>query len=250
MHSLILPFWNLMLQSNAMSPPLPPIVRKTAYKRNAVISLLISGFVVGCLWRFTSWHEKINFATLVGWGQSLQGHPWTPYVVVGVFILGGLLFFFHALLLWVVVFTFDTQHAALYCVLGSLLSASTLYWLGRVLRKDVVARIAGSHAEQISKALARKGIITLILLHIFPVLPFSALNLLAGATHITFFDFVAGTLLGMVPGITILLIFGNSFLQMLKQPTWTSFAGLAVFVAVGAYTLSRLRKKLLPKEFE
>jgi uncharacterized membrane protein YdjX (TVP38/TMEM64 family) len=215
---------DVTIQPNVATPP--AIVRPSAYKRNVVISLLLSGFIVGCLWRFTFWHQRINFATLVDWGQALQGNPWTPYLVIGAFILGGLLFFFHALLLWVVVFTFDTQHAAFYCVMGSLSSATTLYWLGRVLRKDVVARIAGSHAEQISKSLARKGIVTLFLLHIFPVLPFSALNLLAGATHITFVDFLAGTLLGMVPGITILLIFGNSFLQMLKQPTWTNFLGL------------------------
>jgi phospholipase D1/2 len=220
------------------------------HKKNAVLTLLFLGFLLGCIWRFTRLHHRLGFATLLGWGEAVQGHPWTPVVVIGVFIVGGLLFFFHALLLWVTVFSFDPPHAALYCFAGSLASATTLYWLGRVLRRDVVARIAGSYTEEVSKALGRKGILSLFLLHVFPICPFSVLNLLAGATHISFRDFVIGTIIGMAPGLAILLIFGNQFLHLLKTPTGPHLAGLAVFVAVGLWVLTHARRRLLPKAIE
>lgn len=226
---------------------LSPVPGSHRHKKKVVISLLLIGLILGSLWRFTSLHQRFGFSTLVGWGEVVQGHPWTPFVMVGVFVVGGLLFFFHALLLWVTVFSFDPPHAALYCFIGSLASASTLYWLGRVLRRDVVAKLAGSYTGEVSKALGRKGILSLFLLHIFPICPFSVLNLLAGATHISFGDFLAGTILGMVPGLAILLIFGNRFLAMLKQPTWPHALGLVAFILVGLFILTRARKRLMPE---
>jgi phospholipase D1/2 len=218
------------------------------YKKNVVLTILFLGFGLGLVWRFSRLHSILGFTTLVGWGESVQGHPWTPFVMVGVFVLGGLLFFFHALLLWVTVFSFDPPHAAFYCFVGSLASASTLYGLGRVLRKDVVAKIAGSYTGEVSQALGRKGILSLFLLHIFPVCPFSVLNLLAGATHISFRDFLLGTILGMVPGLAILLIFGNQVLGMLKKPTWPHFALLVGFVGIGFFVLRRVRRRLMLRE--
>src|SRR5260221_13736868 len=83
--------------------------------RNGVLVLLSVCITLGAVWRFTPLHHRFGLETLVHWGQRLQGHPWTPVGVVGVYVLGGLLFFAHALLLWVTVFTFDTLHAFIYC---------------------------------------------------------------------------------------------------------------------------------------
>src|SRR5438477_12452078 len=79
--------------------------------RNAVLTLIAICFILGVLWRFTGLRHRINFHTLVQWLRVIQGHPWTPVGVVIVFVVGGLLFFFHALLLWVTIFTFDPIHA-------------------------------------------------------------------------------------------------------------------------------------------
>jgi uncharacterized membrane protein YdjX (TVP38/TMEM64 family) len=218
--------------------------------RDAVLSFLITGFTLGCIWRFTSWHEHFGLQTLLKWGEIIRGHPWTPAGVLVVYVVGGLLFFAHGLLLWATIFTFDTPHAILYCVAGSLASGIVVYGLGRVLRQDVVARIAGSYMETVSRALAHRGVLSLCLLHIFPVCPFSVLNLLAGATHIRFRDFVLGTILGMTPGILALSIFGNRLLLILRHPNWEDAAGLVVFVLIGITIFWKLRHRLLPEMVE
>jgi phospholipase D1/2 len=212
--------------------------------RNGVIVLLLVGFTLGCFWRFTSWHERFGFHTLLGWGKILQGHPWTPLGVILVFILGGLLFFVHVVLLWVTVFTFDPFHAFLYCELGSLASALVVYGLGRVLRQDVVARIAGSYTGEVSHALARRGILSLILLHIFPICPFSVLNLLSGATHIRFKDFVVGTICGVTPGLLLICFLGSRLVNIVQRPQWFDVILFTGYVTVGLLIFRKMRARL------
>ena len=216
----------------------PPQVRRS-FARNPVLIFLGVCFAIGCLWRFTPLHDRIGFETLVQWGNRIEGRPWTLYGVIAVYVLGGLFFFLHAALLWATVFTFDTFHAFVYAELGSLASAMVVYSLGRILRQDVIVRMAGSYLDEVSRALARKGTLSLFLLHIFPVCPFSVLNLLAGATHIQLKDFVAGTVLGMTPGILVVCIFGNQLVQIMHRPNFLDAALLAAFVLAGVWAVSR-----------
>src|SRR5437879_732188 len=99
------------------------------HHKKVVILLLFFGFFLGAVWRFTALHNRFGLTTLVNWGSKIQGHPWTPYGVVLIFVLGGLIFFGHAVLLWATVFTFDLPHAIAYAAMGSLASAVTLYGL-------------------------------------------------------------------------------------------------------------------------
>lgn len=215
--------------------------------RHLVLGILAIGLIVGATWRFTSLHQRFGFETLMRWGEFLQDRPWTPFALMGMFIVAGLMFFAHAALLWAVVFTFDLPHALIYCELGSLASAFFLYGLGRVLRQDVVRKIAGSYTGEISQALARKGILSLFLLHLFPICPYSMLNLVAGATHISWRDFTIGTVLGITPGIIVLCVFGGRFLQLLEHPNWIGFLGLAAFLGAGFWVLRNLRRTLQNK---
>jgi len=232
-----------------MSVNNPPAPRRP-FLKTTVLVLLAVGFTLGTLWRFTSWHQRIDFRALVRWGRVLQGHRWTPLVVILIFMLGGLVLFAHVVILWATVFTFDTWHAFVYCELGSMASALTVYGLGRVLRPGVVARMAGSYMEEVSRALAHKGILTLVILHVFPICPFSMLNLLAGATHVRFKDFVAGTILGCTPGILFLCFFGNRVVEAVHHPHWFNVLLLVVFIVAGLITFRTARNRYLPKVVE
>jgi phospholipase D1/2 len=129
--------------------------------------------------------------------------------------------------------------------LGSLSSALVIYGLGRVLRRDVITRMTGSYMEDVSRALAHKGILSLFVLHVFPICPFSMLNLLAGATHIRLKDYVAGTLLGMTPGIVLVCFFGGRLLEIIKHPQWVDILSFIVFVLIGVWAFWALRRRLL-----
>jgi uncharacterized membrane protein YdjX (TVP38/TMEM64 family) len=162
-----------------------------------------------------------------------------------IFMAAGLLMFAHAAVLWATALTFDPLHAILYCEMGSLASGVFVYGLARVLREGVVRRIAGSYMERVSRALGRRGVLTLVVLHTFPICPFSILNLIAGATHIRFRDFVLGTILGATPGILFVCLFGHHVVHTLHHPSALNIGLLVLFVGVGILVLRRFRQHTL-----
>ncbi len=204
-------------------------------------------FAVACalLWRFTPLHASLSLHTLTGWGEKIRGHPWTPLLVPLIYGVAGLLAFSHALLIWATVFTFPPWIAFLYCEVGSLVSAVAVYSVGRRLRQSLVNRIAGSRWEQISLALGRRGILAIIILHIFPIAPFSILNLVSGASHIRPRDFIIGSILGVTPGIVVVCLLGPQLLGILHHPHLMDILFAILFVAVGWITLRFFRGRLL-----
>ena len=223
-----------------------PRLHRTSFSFWTIIGLFLLTTMAGVIWRFTPLHEHLDLQTLVTQGKLLQTHAWAPFAVMGIFMAGGLVLFFHAVLLWSMVFIFDPWHAFLYMELGTMASALTVYGLGRVVRPDVVERIAGSYLDKVSRALAKKGQLTLMVLHWFPICPFSILNFIAGATHINIKDFIIGTFVGCTPGLLILVFFGHQIVDMIREQHWgnvgTILAGLVILFFVGRDIRRRLRK--------
>jgi phospholipase D1/2 len=71
-----------------------------------------------------------------------------------------------------------------------------------------------------------------------PVAPFTIVNLVAGASRIRFRDYVAGTALGMAPGILAISVFADRLIHTVKDPEWGNIAltvGLAIVLGIGIW---------------
>ena len=99
-------------------------------------------------------------------------------------------------------------------------------------------RYAGKRLNRISKQLSRRGILTIVTLRIVPVAPFVVINLVAGASHISFRDFALGTLIGLLPGLIAIAFFADSLVRSIRDPNIESIAWLgAVILAIVVSTL-------------
>lgn len=175
------------------------------------------------------------------------GHPWTPFAILGIYVLGGITFLSHAILLWATVLVFDPWHSILYAGLGTYASGLTVYAMGRTLRPGVLKWLTGSYLGRLNKNLASHGLRTLILFHWFPICPFSVLNFLAGATHISLRDFVLGTVIGSTPGIIVISFFGHQIRDIVQHQQWLRMVPVAC-AGIGVVLFLRwLRPKLLPE---
>jgi uncharacterized membrane protein YdjX (TVP38/TMEM64 family) len=97
----------------------------------------------------------------------------------------------------------------------------------------------------LSKRLAKKGIMSVITFRIIPIAPFTVINLIAGASHIKFRDFLIGTIVGILPGIATLTIFAESLIQTIKNPSVEQILillAVIVGVVVVTYTLKKIFK--------
>ena len=81
-------------------------------------------------------------------------------------------------------------------------------------------------------------------LRIVPVAPFAVINLVAGASHIRLRDFALGTLVGLLPGITVIALFADGLVNSIRDPDTNSFAWLVGAVLVIIVTMPWLLKWL------
>ena len=105
-----------------------------------------------------------------------------------------------------------------YALAGSLLAAAVTFAIGRALGRDWVRRLATRRVMAFNRRLNRHGLLAMTVLRLFPVAPFTVVNLIAGASDIRARDYMLGSLIGMSPGIILMTLFGDRLGAWLRQP--------------------------------
>jgi uncharacterized membrane protein YdjX (TVP38/TMEM64 family) len=118
------------------------------------------------------------------------------------------------------------------------------YTIGRKLGRETVRRFAGKRLNAITRGLAKRGLLTMILVRIVPVAPFTVVNVVAGASHIGWRDFVLGTVLGMSPGIVATVVFVDRLIAAVRDPGPKTIALLAVIAGFLIATALLVHRRL------
>ncbi|MEJ2514257.1 MAG: VTT domain-containing protein [Gammaproteobacteria bacterium] len=172
------------------------------------LALLIA---LGIAWKTTPLGEWLSPETLGRWREALASAPWARPAAVLVFPLASFAVAPVTLLIAVAGVIFGPYEGFAISIVGVGLAAAANYAVGAGLGRRFVRRVAGSRVNRVSRRLARQGILAMAALRLVPVAPFTVVNLVAGASHISFRDYLLGTLLGMAPGIAALSWFtGNA----------------------------------------
>ena len=183
-------------------------------------------------WRWSPLKEWVNVETLAALGVELREASGAPFLALGAFIIGGLIAFPLTVLIIVCGLVFGSWQGFLYSLAGALLSAMLTFTLGRVLGRNTVRRFAGRKLGELNRRLARHGLVTIIIVRIVPLAPFTVINMVAGASRIRFRDFVLGSLIGLLPGIIGMSVFTDRLAAAIEQPNLPAFAALAAVVAI------------------
>ena len=121
-------------------------------------------------------------------------------------------------------------------VIGIAASALTTYVVGRSLKERTVKRLAGKRLEKTSRAIRKRGFVSVLAVSIAPVAPFPIVGMVAGALRIKLWQYVLGTMMGMMPGTIATTVFANQIETALGDPAhinyWVVAAVFAVFVAL------------------
>ncbi len=75
---------------------------------------------------------------------------------------------------------------------------------------------------KISHMIEEKGFLIVLIMRLIPLIPFDVISYAAGATNIKYKDYMLATLLGIIPGVTILVTMGDG----LASPDQPSFIWL------------------------
>ena len=167
-------------------------------------ALLMLGLLAAA-WRWSPLSDWMNVNALVDAVRAFGQGPTGSLVMLGGFLVGGVLAVPITVLIVVTILAFGPLVGAPSALAGALLSAVTVFGLGRALGRYRVQRFAGRRVAHLSRRIAQRGFWAILIVRLLPVAPFSMVNLVAGATSLSLRDFMLGTALGMSPGIVLMI---------------------------------------------
>ncbi len=217
--------------------------RKIAILRGLVILLLL--FALPAIWSWTPLNHWINLATIIGWQESVRNQPAAFYLVVGAYLLGSLVLFPVTILNVATVLTFGPILGNIYALAGWLASAAMGYGIGRSTGRKMVQKLTRAWLDRLIRPAGRHGFLTVLTLRIFPVAPFTLVNVFVGAWGIRFWDFFTASIIGRIPGIILLTLAGVQIENFLRQPHVIGVVLLGLTLILVPLALSRLSKRLL-----
>ena len=206
---------------------------RTRIVRRALIGLsVLAGMgLLAAAWRWTAMGQLLDLEALVNHAQAVGRTPLGLLTVMGGYVVCGILVVPITALLAVTIVAFGPWLGALSALAGSLLSAITLFVLGRAMGSYRIRRVAGSRVDHLSRRLAERGFWAVLLVRVLPIAPFSVINLVAGASPVSLRNFVLGTILGMLPGIAIMATFVGRLEEAIREPSWQAFTLVGMVVA-------------------
>jgi phospholipase D1/2 len=200
-----------------------PVIR-VALAATAVMALALA-------WHFTPLARFAEPETVRSSLAAFTQNPWAPMLVVGTFLAAGFVAFPVTILIAATAAAFGPWPGLAYAGVGVLVSAVTTYAVGARLGKEALRNVLGPRLNRVRRKIAHQGVIAVATIRLVPVAPFTVVNLVAGASAIRPFDYVAGTALGMLPGLVVLSVLGHQIVQIMTHPTPVSVALLLAAVA-------------------
>lgn len=196
--------------------------------------------LLGCICAYglkELWGGLLSKDAVIGWLEGFRSHPLLIPILLGIFILAGMIALPINLLLvggtialgpWV---TFGCG------LVGALASAALAFWMGHQFGKPLLEKVAKDKLRKLSKQVGKRGVLSVAVIRVVPIAPFVVINLVAGFSSLKFRTFMSGSALGMFPGMLGVVLVTNQVQSVLSDPSWKTWFMLAGVVLVfGALT--------------
>ncbi|MEJ2368059.1 MAG: VTT domain-containing protein [Acidobacteriota bacterium] len=193
-------------------------------------------------WRWTPLHQWVDVSTLVAAVKGFKASPFAPLIILAAFLVGGIIAFPISVLFVATLVSFGPFLGFTYCLVGAVTSAALTFSAGHLLGRSAVQKLMGSRLDTVSRKLSRHGLWGMAVIRIVPIAPYAIINVAAGASPIRFRDFIAGTALGILPGLIAMTLFIDRVKATLWKPGPKTFLALAAAVAailIGLLLLKR-----------
>jgi uncharacterized membrane protein YdjX (TVP38/TMEM64 family) len=138
---------------------------------------------------------------------------------------------------------FGLVQGTIVVLLAALLGALAGFGLGRMLGREAVERLTGARVARVDALLRRHGLPAVLGVRLVPVVPFTAINYVAGLTAVRIGDYVVGTALGMIPGTIAYVALGAYGTPPGSWPFLGALLALAGLTAVGAFAAHHYRRR-------
>jgi uncharacterized membrane protein YdjX (TVP38/TMEM64 family) len=171
---------------------------------------------------------------------------WAPLVFILIYTVGVCLFVPGTFLTGLGAAIFGPYLGFVYVWFGAMLGASAAFVIGRTLGREFAASLVGDRLKKYDEAIERNGFATVLYLRLV-YFPFTPLNFGMGLTRVRFWDYVAGTGLGIVVGTFIFTFFIGTLKEVWTSGDWGQLISFKVFFSLALFGFSFFIPKIIKK---
>lgn len=176
--------------------------------------------------------------------SGIRDSAWSPLILFLLFFAGGLIGVSINLLLVVATLVLGAIQALVAGIVGAQCSALIGFLIGRYVGRPLATRLSSKNVAAISRWIGRLGIPGLALVRLVPIAPFVVVNLVAGSSHLSWKTFHWGTLLGLIPGMLMVVLLTDRTSAVVQDPDWGSGLTLAALGALALGAFIFVKRKL------
>lgn len=215
-------------------------------KRPVMKAVALGIFVVAAIVivRYTPLRGYLKAEAL---GQFLDAAGfWAPLFFIVIYAVGVCLFLPGTLLTGLGAAVFGPYRGFVFVWIGAMLGAGAAFWIGRTLGREFAASLVGNRLQKYDDAIERNGFATVLYLRLV-YFPFTPMNFGMGLTKVRFWDYVAGTGLGIIVGTFVFTFFIGTLKQVWASGNWEELFSFKVFFSVGLFVFSFFIPKIIKR---
>jgi uncharacterized membrane protein YdjX (TVP38/TMEM64 family) len=206
--------------------------RGSALWLNILKLALIAAIAAGSVWLLLAhreWFEDPRQVKL----EVLTWGVWGPVIYMLLYAVGPSFLVPGAVMTIAGGLAFGTLWGSIYSLVGADIGAMVAFGAGRFLGRGFVESVVGKRFDALLGRIAKHGFQIILYLRMVPVIPYNALNLIAGASRITFRDYFWGSVIGMIPGTILFAFLGDALWHPLSPRFFLALLLIATSVGCG-----------------
>jgi phospholipase D1/2 len=203
---------------------------RPAWGKLAIVAgVLLALFVA---WRYTPLEDVVVTYFVLSLAAATNHPISAPIIVALVYVPAGFVMFPRPLITLLAAIAFGPLKGFVTAIVGIVLSAVAVYYAGRALPAATLGNFAGERLERATTAMRGKGLLASFAAAIAPIAPFPVIGMVAGASGIKLWHYLAGTLLGMLPGTLATTLFADQLANAVRDPSTVNYWVVALVVVV------------------
>ena len=171
---------------------------------------------------------------------------WGPVVFIAIYAVGVCLFLPGTLLTGLGAAIFGAYWGFVYVWFGAMAGAGAAFLIGRTLGREFAASLIGDRLKKYDDAIGRNGFATVLYLRLV-YFPFTPMNFGMGLTKVRFWDYFAGTGLGIIVGTFIFTFFIGTLKDVWASGNWGELVSFKVFFSIALFIFSFFIPKIIKK---
>ncbi|MFP7479545.1 TVP38/TMEM64 family protein [Terribacillus saccharophilus] len=207
---------------------------------------VVKGTAIALLVLFLFWfvreHIKLSPEDIQGWIVSFG--IVSPLIYMGIYAVKPVIFFPSSVLSIAGGLAFGFVKGTIFILIGSAGAAIVAYFLAHFFSGKFGEKKLGERVEKIKQKLHDEGFFYVLVMRVLPVFNYDLVSYVAGLTRVKFKQYMAASILGVLPGTMTYALVGSSIVSL--NYTYIAFILLIILICalIGFWKREKIKEIL------